>query len=180
MTDYISREAASLVLEEYGKKAVFAYTDLIRAMAKIPAADVVERKHGKWVDATTLDNEFMYEELVKSLRAQADYYCCHMGINSPPAMMFVEAADAIEELNARSRILEKLAELWCERVPKWIPVTERLPKDGAEVLAFNKTGFAYVDCWADGKWKINSMVDEEHEIVTHWMPLPEPPKDGAE
>ena len=65
-------------------------------------------------------------------------------------------------------------------VPKWIPVTERLPEDGAEVLAFNKTGFAYVDCWTDGKWKINSMVDEEHESVTHWMPLPQPPESVEE
>ena len=69
MTDYISREAVSLVLGEFGDKAAFAYTDLIRAMAKIPIADVVERelyqralsdvvrlsverpeqKHGKWM-----------------------------------------------------------------------------------------------------------------------------------
>lgn len=57
MTDYISREAASLVLAEYGEKAVFAYTDLIRAMAKIPAADVVERKRGSW-QWRTIENDF--------------------------------------------------------------------------------------------------------------------------
>ena len=112
----------------------------------------------------------MYEELVSHLRE-----CAKL---DPSENTFAEAADAIEDL---SKTLDEEVEintaLGCN-MPVWIPVTERLPKDGAEVLAFNKTGFAYVDCWADGKWKINSMVNEEHEIVTHWMPLPEPPKDG--
>ena len=134
----------------------------------------------------------MYEELIKNLRIcsrcdfgqdcngctqeRTDTFCCDKLLH--------DAANAIEKLiedrdmyaKAMTDEHNRAARLaWDHR---WIPVTERLPKDGAEVLAFNRTGFAYVDYRADGKWKINSMVDEEHEIVTHWMPLPEPPKDG--
>ena len=64
-----------------------------------------------------------------------------------------------------------------EKMPKWIPVTERLPEDGAEVLAWSRKGFAYVDWFIDGKWKVNGLVDDKHEFVTHWMPLPDPPEE---
>ena len=122
--------------------------------------------------------------------------------------MMVNAADAIEELIARSRILEKLAELWCERVPKWIPVTERLPgeNEAVNIVFVNKnpptyyqavkdkpqraTGVYYRGRWywwsavvqdilaEYGKWEPDEM--DNAIDVTHWMPLPEPSKDGAE
>ena len=58
---------------------------------------------------------------------------------------------------------------------KWIPVTERLPKHGQEVIIYTgnilkPTVLAYqfwnpkYDTWCH---------------VTHWMPLPEPPKEPA-
>ena len=116
----------------------------------------------------------MYYELIKWLREEAKFPY------NDNRDLFCKAADAIEELQGKTKVLEKVADHWCNKVPKWIPVTERLPEDGTEVLAFNKTGFAYVDCWTDGKWKINSMVDEEHESVTHWMSLPQPPESEGE
>ena len=72
---------------------------------------------------------------------------------------------------------------YADGTPKWIPVTERLPGIGKKVLvAMNYRGKRYVDIgdiWSDGtctsytdEYKINP---REH-IVTHWMPLPEPPK----
>ena len=115
----------------------------------------------------------MYEELIQRLRETS----MDFGQADHVSVMLLEAANAIEEEDMAFRHLERDYKDLCRYLPKWIPVTERLPEDGTEVLAFNKTGFAYVDCWTDGKWKINSMVDEEHESVTHWMPLPEPPKE---
>ena len=124
----------------------------------------------------------MYEELVKQLREQADYYCCHMGINSPPAMTFVEAADAIEDL---SKMLDEEVEintaLECN-MPVWIPVTERLPEEDEDVLCFTgedmKVGY-HRDEWGQDEWTTGYFGSGTIN-VTHWMPLPIPPKDGVE
>lgn len=67
-------------------------------------------------------------------------------------------------------------------VQRWIPVTERLP--GTEkVLITNGDIVMRGYRRADGVWKYGV---ETHEVwenmslrpVTHWMPLPEPPKEG--
>lgn len=130
----------------------------------------------------------MYDKLIEKLRDDSILENCEFDFVHK---YMHDAADAIEELQKdleRSKDFEafwqheaeealKKFQVAISNKPRWIPVTERLPEDGTEVLAFNKTGFAYVDCWTDGKWKINSMVDEEHESVTHWMQLPEPPKE---
>ena len=61
--------------------------------------------------------------------------------------------------------------------PKWIPVTERLPERGAEVLVCD-TREDYVSVWehiGDGLWFGNEVIWATEDI-THWMPLPEPPK----
>ena len=55
-------------------------------------------------------------------------------------------------------------------VQKWIPVTERLPDRWQNVLSVSKYGKHCVDyVFTDGSW----WSDRE---VTHWMPLPGPPK----
>lgn len=67
-------------------------------------------------------------------------------------------------------------------IQRWIPVTERLPKEDADVLCFrgNHIGglmdvYTYVgfDQWQDTYGNLCYTVGEG---ITHWMPLPEPPK----
>ena len=59
-------------------------------------------------------------------------------------------------------------------VQKWIPVTERLPEKLQKVLTVSDTGYIDVDCVDKfGVW-IGDLV--RFCKVTHWMPLPEPPK----
>ena len=59
--------------------------------------------------------------------------------------------------------------------PKWIPVTERLPeKEDEAVIVWEKQGFALIDWRHDNKWAI---LDNNYGIATHWMPLPELPKE---
>ena len=78
----------------------------------------------------------------------------------------------------RCSFYEKMRDI--PTAPCWISVRDRLPDNGAEVLAWSESGFSYVDWWIDGKWKVNSILDGKYENVTHWMPLPEPPKPKEE
>ena len=65
-------------------------------------------------------------------------------------------------------------------VHEWIPVTERLPENNQWALCFMKDKsfgtfrvlqWNYIDWqWNDG----NEWFDEKD--VTHWMPIPRPPK----
>ena len=63
-------------------------------------------------------------------------------------------------------------------VQQWIPVSERLPtrEDANEtesILAIHKAD-GYVGRWI---WDIVARYPKE---FTHWMPLPQPPKEGCE
>ena len=58
---------------------------------------------------------------------------------------------------------------------RWIPVTERLPEPWKEVITNRTGGHLSIEfkCAGDG-WSFDNDIMEE---VTHWMPLPEPPKE---
>lgn len=67
------------------------------------------------------------------------------------------------------------------RVPRWIPVEERLPEELTDVLTKCGHGAAWFYGLAhlfEGKWKVDG-IGGSVDIVTHWMPLPEPPEEGA-
>jgi hypothetical protein len=59
---------------------------------------------------------------------------------------------------------------------KWIPVTERLPEIRKWVLIYTEIGRTLVAAWYGDGWGTTSFVALNN--VTHWMPLPETPKDG--
>lgn len=122
----------------------------------------------------------MYKELVARLRDRArreDEYYAHGGdvIN--------EAADAIESTN---KAYQMISEAYEAEVTKqnWIPVTKMLPENiDDEVLVctedYGKSGLGFVtvaiydgsdwlECW-ERKTYLTA--------VTHWMPLPKPPKE---
>ena len=68
-------------------------------------------------------------------------------------------------------------------IQKWIPVTERLPENRDDVLVcrtwWNETRNPHIGWYNDvsQEWQI---LDSDGYYpcgkVTHWMPLPEPPK----
>ena len=71
----------------------------------------------------------------------------------------------------------------CEKFklrPGWIPVTERLPENEETVLVYGSKGGIYT-AWCNRRYqnvgwhKLNSK--NHHCNPTHWMPLPEPPKE---
>ena len=51
---------------------------------------------------------------------------------------------------------------------RWIPVTEQLPDVGRVVLIYSETDGVCVDYYDGDSFG--------YYYVTHWMPLPEPPK----
>lgn len=66
---------------------------------------------------------------------------------------------------------------------KWIPVSERMPEDEQEVLTINKMGYRFVSFFDKHSGLFFDRLDApaacciEHVLVTHWMPLPNPPKE---
>ena len=112
-----------------------------------------------------------YENTAKALR------CCRLtsargcaecpysvNNNEKCAHLLNDAADAIEELLAK--------------VPHWISVEERLPENGKFVLVSDGDDI-------DTACRYKALTPDEVETffwdsvleVTHWMPLPEPPKE---
>ena len=61
---------------------------------------------------------------------------------------------------------------------RWISVDEELPNDDVFVLTINRIYVQEVCHRSDGKWINNHNV--VHGGVTHWMPLPKPPKKGGD
>lgn len=86
--------------------------------------------------------------------------------------------------------------------PRWIPVTERLPEEPGMYIVFLRCGaelqdpwfpedLSYVTAmhfdsdqriWNDGIESYNANLDVVNKphayYITHWMPLPQPPKGG--
>ena len=64
----------------------------------------------------------------------------------------------------------------------WIPVTERLPEDRSDVLVvayWHERWGVYMGWCAPerAEWSVHIGIGDRNDVaVTHWMPLPEPPK----
>lgn len=69
------------------------------------------------------------------------------------------------------------------RVDRWIPVTERLPDNNNNVWTWLDSGEGeegYYEAPSgvrSGQWYSANYGNRYMENVTHWMPLPEPPKE---
>ena len=113
MNDYISREAAIKAIQAV-PEGNWNNQRYVNEIERVPAADVVERKHGEWIS-----------------------------------------------------------------------VKERMPKDGQEVIAFTKDeiiGFMDYrgESSATDEWWTDDFGNAlRYDDVTHWMPLPELPKEES-
>lgn len=74
-----------------------------------------------------------------------------------------------ETLNAVKKTAIQALQAQAER--RWIPVSERLPEDGRTILTYTLGGNIEVFLYD------SSTYQPVWYGVTHWMPLPEPPKE---
>lgn len=66
------------------------------------------------------------------------------------------------------------------REVKWIPVTERLPEVRTWVLCYCRANsFDVFRMTDEGDWQYGNRSIYMKGYVTHWMPLPQPPKEES-
>lgn len=90
--------------------------------------------------------------------------CAYHGPGLPPCGKAVheDAVAMLEQLEAQ--------------VPKWISVEERLPEQYATVIIWrDDCKNATIGWLISGYWSVPKGVR-----VTHWMPMPDPPKEDTE
>ena len=127
----------------------------------------------------------MYEDLVKDLRELSHEFHLDDSDDYTEGKLS-EAADAIEELQKAVYFHKYNSEFWEDKYnsladEKWIPVTERLPEaESGDVSA--QVLITDGECEALAEW-FNFEICEPYWSytgigkITHWMPLPEPPKE---
>lgn len=95
----------------------------------------------------------------------------------------IEAADRIANQSTHIAALQKEIEKLRGQPPRWIPVEERLPEDRSDVLVvayWHERWGVYMGWCAPERaaWSAHIGIGDRSDIaVTHWMPLPEPPKE---
>lgn len=128
----------------------------------------------------------MFDDLVKRLRNAVEFLSQDMWAGG----LFADAADAIEDLSGAIECYERTTDMALieedgmmviKFLPKWIRVTERLPEDNSDILAYmedaNHRRFMAAN-YDHGYWQdcvTNLLYRTEEGVVTHWIPLPSPP-----
>ncbi|HBR3031075.1 TPA: DUF551 domain-containing protein [Klebsiella pneumoniae] len=139
------------------------------------AAQLAEANHpetGDWLYDDPI-------ELAKAIRKGPDMPSVQPVADSEPVI--VVGDDGGDALSYRRLIqsFEPGTKLYRHAQPapavpgKWIPVSERMPEnDGAYLCWDNRyvTTYAFIF----GAWQANQFVAKN---ITHWMPLPNPPKE---
>jgi hypothetical protein len=74
--------------------------------------------------------------------------------------------------------LEQSSNIEAEHDKGWISVTDELPKLGERVMAFCRAGILTFLRYDGEVWfEMSSRNEYLHSFVTHWQPLPTPPKE---
>ena len=88
--------------------------------------------------------------------------------------------DVIGEYRIPHKLKEEIADHLIANgvtVQEWVSVTEMLPESGKEgVLIALLRGGVDIGWCEDGRWRSEFVNEYEDGEVTHWMPIPQPPK----
>ena len=190
MSDYISREAAMEIVKRTSGDYAAAFSEI----RKLPAADVEPERNGRWEER---------EKVVVQLRKQwqaAEMFICTM------CGHFDYDIDGDIVCGNRA-CCEIVGYPCCKKFTPWIPCSERPPKELEPVnvvwvnhrpepyygkikdVPQKATAVYYREKWywwscvcedLLAEYGRNEMdhVDDDIEI-THWLPMPEPPKVGG-
>lgn len=121
---------------------------------------------------------FVIEEAAKAIEEMQKKYDGAVSDNKSLCRQIAELAKERNEAYSKGVLEGGIAqraedEKW---MPKWIPVTERLPEKSGSYLVYVYGEVTEMDCWR-GKWHM--LGDDYTKAVTHWMPLPKPPKEES-
>ena len=114
--------------------------------------------------------------------------CTHVTCNGCPydedgcatSQQIIDALDYIQQLeNQIGELTEKVAQLE-EAQPKWISVKEKLPENDDNYLVFtsDKYEVEIANYYGDCEWITRDLTNWIRH-VTHWMPIPQMPKEDA-
>ncbi len=123
-----------------------------------------------------MDEYISKESAISIFEAKAEMAVC-----TPAQSYFHKAAKMIELLPA--------ADVAPEQMRAWIRAKDRLPTDEDEMVLAVVFGKPCENITLDGAYELATYIEREGWIihaypewetpqVTHWMPLPEPPKEG--
>lgn len=120
------------------------------------------------------------EEMVKALRCCIEHEargCQDCALRIYTACERIVKRDAAAQIERDQKEIAKLR----EKVPQWLNVSEKMPTDHLKryLISFKDAGGGIVDMaryihglgWECNNWEV------PQELITHWMPLPEPPKE---
>lgn len=103
----------------------------------------------------------MYDELVTRIRLAKAV----LSRNKDLIALLSDSADAIEELSK----------------PRFIPVTERLPEEAGKYLVCGRWRGKQTEIWVCEFMALGHLKgwanNAANPVVSHWMPLPDPPKE---
>ena len=140
--------------------------------------------------------------VVEGLNEISGYDCQQMSLFDNDVFIRGMAQEAADLLKSQHEEIERLK----EQQPKWIPVGERLPENAQHKGALCPRYRVYTkwgetqgwynpdkECWFILVWVLyDGLIDFKRgdkpcvyrempgaKVVTHWMPLSEPPKEGG-
>lgn len=63
-------------------------------------------------------------------------------------------------------------------VGEWVSVKDRLPEKNGDYITYDRDGTVWPHFFTASSKVWEDALGFSTELVTHWMPLPEPPKEG--
>ena len=136
-------------------------------------------------DNCMFSGEDCYKQLHKASAEAIEAQDRHILTLQHEMMAEAESHNAlVERLNKQIEVLSKT-----ENTTHWIPVTKRLPKTRESILGKKSSkvivAFRFDDGTQgtdtahtlNGEWVFEDHITVVARTITHWMPIPEPPKE---